>query len=89
MLQNDNRVLKTDYEQQKSHLIHALLDKDRLSKDLTSKALGGTNGDDALQKAQAKEEEIARKTLQEVNTFSLITSCLAALRTQTSKGGRS
>ena len=83
MLQNDNKVLKTDYEQQKSHLIHALLDKDRLSKDLTSQALGGTNGEDALQKAQAKEEEIARKTLQEVSPRPSVTSCSKLSQIQT------
>jgi hypothetical protein len=71
MLQNKHKTLTTDYEQQKTQLIDALVSKDRLMKDLASlKERTGTNGDDAYQKAQSKaiiEEENARKALQEVS----------------------
>jgi protein HOOK3 len=71
MLQNKHKTLSTDYEQQKTQLIDALLSKDRLMKDLPSfKEQTGTNGDDAYQKAQSKaiiEEENSRRALQEVS----------------------
>jgi len=70
ILQSKHKALTTDYEQQKTQLVDALLSKDRLMKDLASfKERIGTNGDDAYQKAQSKaiiEEENARKALQEV-----------------------
>lgn len=72
MLMNKHKALTTDYEQQKTQLIDALLSKDRLMKDLASfKERSGTNGDDAYQKAQSKaiiEEENARKALQDVSS---------------------
>lgn len=71
LLQSKHKTLTTDYEQQKTQLIDALLSKDRLMKDLTSfKERSGINGDDAYQKAQSKaiiEEENAQKALQEVS----------------------
>lgn len=71
MLQSKHKALTTDFEQQKSQLIDALLSKDRLMKDLESfKERLGATGDDTYQKAQAKaiiDQENAQKALQEVS----------------------
>jgi protein HOOK3 len=71
ILQSKHKALTTDFEQQKTQLIDALLSKDKLMKDIASfKEPTGTNGDNAYQKAQSKainQDENAQKALQDVS----------------------
>ena len=66
LLQDKHKTLTAELEEKKSHLVDALLSKDRLIQDLTSlkERFGAANHDDQIEKARARsiiEEEEARK----------------------------
>ncbi len=66
LLQDKHKTLTAELEEKKSHLVDALLSKDRLTQDLASlkERYGAANDDDQIEKARARsiiEEEEARK----------------------------
>lgn len=59
ILQNKHKALSTDFDEQKTQLVEALLSKDRLMKDLaaTKDRSGNTDGDQAQARAIIEAEE--------------------------------